>query len=409
MRALAKRLTPVLLLLICLAPWRGALAAPEDGLPGGAAQGTQPDAAITEGVEHWMGGVDWSELETLLQGLPAEVRALWSGSGLQALTGELARSGVAGDAELTETLLPVLGELLRGESARLAGVAATLIGLSLVSGMTGALLTEQREGISGAAAFVCRCFTLTVVLSAFAAGAALALDCIRSICRCMELSTPVLMTLLTAIGGTASVGVFQPAMTLLAGGVCGLMETVVLPLVTCGGLLTLFSSLSPRMRLGELGALCRQTVKWVVGAATALYSAATALRGLTAAAFDGIAVRTAKYAAGSMFPLVGGLVTGSFDTVLGCAALVKNAAGITSILLCVSIAAVPLVRLCTTALMLRLTAALVQPVAQKEQVAMCRAGAEMLSGLLAACAAVTAMFIVTVGLIVGVGNAGLVG
>ncbi len=399
------RVCLLVLAALLLTPAARALAEPEDQ-----AQDAQADAAISEGVEAWMADIDWAELETVLQSLPEEVRTLWNGYDLKKLAGEIALSGADDNADVLGGLLaPMLLKLLRGEGARLAGVAATLIGLSLIGGLTGALMAEKKDGVQGAAAFVCRCFTLTVVLSAFAASAALAVECVRGVCGCMELVTPVLMTLLTAIGGTASVGVFQPSMTLLISGVAACMESIVLPLVVCGGVLSLFNSLSERVRLGEMGDLCRQVVKWVVGVVTTLYSAVTALRGMTAAAYDGIAVRTAKYAAGSMFPMVGGLVTGSFDTMLGCAGLVKNAAGVTSILLCVSVAAVPLVRLAATMLLLRLTAALVQPVAQKEQVAMCKTGADMLSGLLAACAAVTVMFIVTIGLIVGVGNAGMVG
>ena len=247
------------------------------------------------------------------------------------------------------------------------------------------------------------------MLSAFSSAAALAVTCVDGVCRCMELVTPILMTLLVAMGGTVSAGVFQPAMSLLAGGVAVGLKSVVLPLVTCGGVVSLVSGLSPRVRLGELGKLCRQAVKWSIGILTTLYTAATALGGMTAASYDGVAVRTAKYVSGGMFPMVGGLLTGSFDTVLGCAGLVKNAAGLTAILLCVSVVLAPMLRIGITMLMLRLSAALVQPVAQKEQVAMCTLGAEMLSGLLSACAGIMAMFLVTLGLVVGVGNVGIAG
>ncbi len=371
----------------------------------------EADAALAEGVESWLSNVEWEELDAILNALPPEVRTLWEGRSLRSIAQEIALSGTeGGGAETVEDqLLPWVGRMVQSECARLAGVAATLIGLALIGGLTGALLPGKKESVGAAAAFVCRCFTLIVVLSAFGSSAALAVECVGSICQCMELINPVLMTLLTAIGGTASVGVFQPSMTLLASGVAASLESVVLPLVVCGGVLSLFDCLSERVRLGEMGALCRQAVKWIIGIVTTLYTGVTALRGMTAAAYDGIAVRTAKYAAGSMFPMVGGLVTGSFDTVLGCAGLVKNGAGVTAILLCLSIAAAPLLRLTASMLLLRVTAAIIQPVAQKEQLAMCKTGADMLSGLLSACVAVTAMFVVTIGLVVGAGNVGMVG
>ncbi len=369
------------------------------------------DAAISDGVETWMSGVDWEAFERLISGLSEETRALWNGKSMQALTEELALSGASGEGGAWEKWpLSAIGRrMLADAGANLAGTVATLLGLALLSALSTALMDGGKDGVHSVATFVCRCFTLSVVLGAFASMAKLCDTCTKQLCACMELASPVLMTLLAAVGGTASVGVLQPSMALLSGSVAISIRTIVVPLILCAGVLAMFDHLSERIRLSEMSALLKSGIKWSIGIVTTLYTAITALRSMTAAAFDGVSVRTAKYAAGSMFPMVGGLIGGSFDTVLGCAGLVKNAAGLTTILLCVSVVAEPIVRIGIAMLLFRLTAAAMQPVADKNQVAMCRAGADMMAGLLSACAAIAAMFITTVGLAVAIGNAGMLG
>ena len=82
---------------------------------------------------------------------------------------------------------------------------------------------------------------------------------------------------------------------------------------------------------------------------------------MTAATYDGVTMRTAKYAASSLVPMVGGMVSGTMDTMLGCALLVKNAAGLAAILLTMSVVLMPVLRLVAQMFLLRLASALAEP------------------------------------------------
>ena len=184
------------------------------------------------------------------------------------------------------------------------------------------------------------------------------------------------------------------------------VQPVIVPLALCGAVLAVLDKLSERMRVSELAGLIQSASKWTIGALTTIYVAATSIRSMTAAAYDGIAVRAARYAAGSMVPMFGTLVSGTFDTMLGCAALVKNAVGVSAILLVAGTIAMPMLRLLAYQLILRLAAAIAQPLTGAGQAGMLRAGASMIGSLMSACLAVAVMFIMTLGLITGLGNAG---
>lgn len=363
------------------------------------------DASIADGVSAWLGKLDFSSWEDTFNALPDEVRELWSDVDVDSMIREYAETGTGASDGI---LVSVLSGLMKDELRRGSLTFAVLLGFCVLSGIVGAL-SSKGEGAGEAAGFVCRCFALTFVLTSFASMTGVCLDCIALLSRFMQLALPALLTLLTAIGGVTATGVFQPATVVLCGTVTGLMQTAVIPLSVIGGTFALLDRLTDRVRIGELSNLFKKLAKWLIGVISTVYVGATAIRGMAASAYDGITVRTAKYAASSLVPMVGGMVSGTMDTVLGCAALVKNAAGVTAILLAVSIAVTPLIRLAAGMLLFRASAAVGQPIADGRLPGMYHAAADMYSYLFAAMASVALMFILTVALITGLGNAGYLG
>lgn len=394
------RLLLLLASALCFVP-RGSHAASPDPSPS-----PLPDASLQNEVTKRLFSIDWSEIERIVSALPEEVRALWENRSAAELAERFALDGtLLGEDLALENGYKAALSLLLTERKRLSGLFCSLVGVSLLGAFCRAAAGEK-GGVSELAAFVSRCFTLTALLAAFLSCAGMARDCANTLGKLIEWVAPILLTLLTAMGCTAGVGVFAPTLSLLAGGVAGAMKTAVIPLALCGGVLGMFDALSERAVLGEMSALIKSAVKWVVGAVTTLFLGITGVRGMMASSFDRVSVRAARFAAGSAAPMVGSLVTGTFDTALGAAGLVKNAAGVTAMLFLSAVALVPLLRLAAYMLLVRLCAALIQPIADKKQVGMLRAGADMLSVLLSACVAVSIMFIVSIGLVTGLNNGG---
>ena len=265
------------------------------------------------------------------------------------------------------------------------------------------------QGVSDVAGFVCQCFAIGVAMTNFLVLANLARDCIERTSTFIQLSFPALLTLLTAAGGIASAGIFQPAMTILTGGVAFALQNLVLPVILMGGVMGMLNNLTGRVQLGQFFNLSKSVAKWMIGLISTLYFGVTALQGLTAGTFDGVSVRTAKFALDKMVPIVGGMVSGTVDTVLGCAVLVKNAAGVAAILIAFGVALVPLLRIGIGMLGFRLAAALTEPVADARIPKMLASFADVLTYLFAAAVSLSIMYMITVGLIMGAGNAAVGG
>ena len=98
-----------------------------------------------------------------------------------------------------------------------------------------------------------------------------------------------------------------------------------------------------------------------MGLCIAVFGLFLTLQGITAAHYDGIARRAAKYAIGNGIPIVGGFLSGGFDLAVAGSVLIKNSLGSLGIFLMISVLFEPIIMLVAVNIMLRLTAAITQP------------------------------------------------
>ena len=364
----------------------------------------QPPQEIVDGVQNALEGADVGGWNDTYSALPEDVRALWGGKDLYTLiSGYALGEGDFLGATVSETISNLFAALLPDVMPMLV----SLLAIAVLSGFLRAMSEAGMSGVNEIAGFVCQCFAIGVAMVSFLSLADLARDAIERTSTFVELAFPALLTLLTAGGGIASAGIFQPAMTMLCSGVSVALQTVVLPVILMGGVFGMLNNITGKVQLGQFFNLSKTIAKWMIGLISTLYFSVTSLQGLTAAAFDGVSIRTAKFALDKMVPIVGGMVSGTVDTVLGCAVLVKNAVGVAAILIAFGIVIVPLIRIGIGMLSFRLAAAVCEPIADARIPKMLSSLADVLTYLFAAAASLSIMFMITVGLIMGAGNAAI--
>lgn len=76
---------------------------------------------------------------------------------------------------------------------------------------------------------------------------------------------------------------------------------------------------------------------------------------------DGVMINAARFGVKSYVPIIGGYVSDGFDVVLAGCALVKNAVGMTGLLILLSVVVAPVGKLIAFDLILRFAAGVVEP------------------------------------------------
>lgn len=215
---------------------------------------------------------------------------------------------------------------------------------------------------------------------------------------------PVLTTALAAVGGTGSAAALQPAVTFAVTGATVVCRRICLPLTAAFLTFSLLGCMTDGWPLSRLSALCRTLCGAALGVGLTAFTGLMTVRGFTAAVKDGLTLRAAKFAADTLIPEVGGALSDTAESALAGALLVKNALGVTGMVLIGLFFLAPLTEICLSALLFRAAAAVTEPFADP-RMTRCLEAAGGAMGMLAGClTGVMAMFLVLAGQAVAAGG-----
>ncbi len=177
----------------------------------------------------------------------------------------------------------------------------------------------------------------------------------------MQIIYPIMLTLMAASGGTLSAAVCRPAVAFFCTTIVSVIKSVVFPIAITIILFSLSANLTKELKISKFTAFFKSINKWLIGICVSVFGLFFTLQGITAASYDGIVRRAAKYAIGNGVPIVGGFLSGGFDLAVAGSVLIKNSLGSMGIFLMISVLFEPLLLLISVNILLRLTAAITQP------------------------------------------------
>ena len=310
---------------------------------------------LQEEVQKLLEALDTEELEAYLATLPQ-----YEGGDLK----EMLASIVTGDFSLDySSLWQSVLALVWEEGKVMLPAFAVILAVTLLCGIlnsakNGFLKSTMTDIIHFAAYLSVGAVLLSVLISVLQAG----FSAIGSMQRQMQIIYPILLTLMAASGGAVSAGIYRPAVAFLSSAVCEMFTAVVLPTSVVVIVLTFVGRLSDEVRTSKLGDFFKSVNKWLIGLALGLLGIFLTVQGITAAQYDGISLRAAKYLVSGSVPIVGGFLSGGLDLVLAGSALIKNAVGSFAVFLLFGAILRPVLLFAASQLFLRLSAAVAEPV-----------------------------------------------
>lgn len=239
---------------------------------------------------------------------------------------------------------------------------ATVVAIAISGGMLQGLRpTSNSKSIQDVIHFVTYGIIVVIVLGVAVQMVSMTGNVITSINKQMNAIFPVLITLLTALGGSASISVYQPAMALLTGTIMNLFTHILLPLFIFSIIFSVVSNLSNTVKLDKFSSFFNSTFKWITGLIFTVFSAFVSIQGITAGSVDGISIKTAKYAIRSYVPILGSYISDGLSMIIASSSLIKNAVGAGGLLLLIATIISPLLKLIIFMLCLKLMAAIIEP------------------------------------------------
>ena len=346
-------------------------------------------------TEKQLDDLDFSDLETYIDNLESSVKDMFSGGFVSKVESLINGEYITGDSFLSSVFSLLWDGLLD-----FLPIIASIIAVSILGGMVGNLKPNTGgKSIGNIIHFVTYGIVIVFLGTTLVELIALTSKTLTSLKSLMDMIFPVLLTLLTAVGGSVSVGLYQPAIALLGNIFISLITYFLMPLFIFSIVFSIVGNLSNNVKLDKFVAFLQGTFKWSIGLLFTLFLGFITIQGISASAVDGLSIRTAKYTIKSYVPIVGGYVSDGLSIIMASSMLIKNAVGTAGLLLMLFSVISPVISLILFMLSLRFMAGIIEPVGDRKTANFVSDISKSMSMLIALIVAVSFMYMVMTGLI----------
>ncbi len=241
-----------------------------------------------------------------------------------------------------------------------------ILGLLLLLTVAGAVLGRLSEAFPGQDAarladLVVLAALIGVAVTSFGVAVSTVSGMIDQLVSLMEASIPAVVVLMTGSGAVTSAGLFHPLLMMAVNLIALATKGFVLPLVLLGVVVEVVSAWLPHFRLSQLASLLKQVAVFSLGGLLTVFLAVTAMENVAGRMADGLALRTGKFLANALLPVVGKMFSDAMDVVLRSSGLLLSALGMTVGMAVIVTVAFPIVKVLVMLLMFRLGAAGAEP------------------------------------------------
>ena len=360
------------------------------------------DLTLQEIVEKQQQNVDLSQLEAFMQEIDQDIKMILPELSFSQMIENFLKGNLNFDPQ--SLFQNIINFFMREVTVNLS-----LLGKLLVIAVLCAILQTLQSAFEEAtvarlAYFVCYLVVITLAISSFKIAINLGINTIDKMTEFMKLLLPVLLVLLTALGGLTSVALLQPFLLVFFNFLSAFTQNFIFPLILLTAILCIANNLSDHFKVSRLAGFFQQISKVGIGLVLTIFIGVISVQGIAGAVTDGVTLRTAKYMTGAFIPVAGSMLADTLDAVIGGSLLLKNALGLTGVLVLGVIIFFPLLKIIVLAVIYRLASALIQPLGDSLIANTLEKMSECLFLAFAAVAAVAVMFFMTITIIVGAAN-----
>ena len=357
---------------------------------------------LTNNVNDQLGNIDFGDLDDIANNLTNNDFNLFGTGSFTDMVGRILRGQFAEDyPNVFAALLSMMAGIITG----VLPMVVLIVAISILCGFVQTMRhTSGGDGVRDIIHFVAYAAVISIVLYAVVDVVATTGRTLGSMQRQMDVIFPILLTLMTSIGSTASAGVYQPAVVMLSSGVMQIFQLVVMPLFIITLVFSVVGNLSQSTRFDKFVSFFTSCFKWILGVAFTVFLAFLTIQGISAGTHDGISIRAARLTISSYIPYLGGYLSQGFDLIMASSILIKNAIGVAGLYLLFGVVMGPVVSIVVLGLGLKLAAAITQPIGDPRISNFLTSINKSFSMLLACIIGAAFMYFLTIGLVIMTGN-----
>lgn len=355
------------------------------------------ESELQDEIDKQLRNLDFQDVENVVAKLSENAKSLFASTSFV----EKLQCVITGQyIDSSETFLSAVLSIFWGGLKDYLPIVASIIAVSILGGMIANLKpVSNGKSVGNIIHFVTYGVIIIFLGTSLAEIVKITTSTLTTIKEMFDGIFPILMTLLTAVGGTVSVGIYQPAIALISNVIIFLITCVLLPMFIFSMVFSIVGNLSNNVKLDKFVSFLQSAFKWTIGLCFTIFLGFISIQGVMAGAVDGLSIRTAKYAIKSYVPVVGSYVSDGMSIIMASSVLIKNAVGGVGLFLLLSTVISPVLNLVIFMFSLKFMSAIIEPIGDKKCAIFIGDIAKSLSLLIGLLVAVAFMYLVLTGLV----------
>lgn len=307
---------------------------------------------------------------------------------------------ISGEIELSLSLLK--GMMLDQLAYEVSMSKSSMIHILLLS-MIAAIFHNfsgifHNSHVSEMSFYVLYMFLITICLESFRMLVTSATTGIGNLTEFLKLLGPIYFIAVAVAKGSVSSVAFYHLILILIYITEILIKSFLLPLVQVYMVIQILNHLSSEELLSKFGEFIHTIIVWVLRGFMAGVIGINVIQGMLNPAIDSVK-RSVLTRGGEAIPIVGNLVGGAAEVILGTAVLIKNGIGVAGAIICVAICIKPVVQMMIITLLYKVTSALLQPISDKRVIGCISVMADGTTLLLRILLTSCALFLISIAII----------
>lgn len=295
--------------------------------------------------------------------------------------------------------------LLLKEVKSVLGLSFSIIAIGIISALLKNLQEAfNAEGISEVAFYACYALMIVMLTKTFLISLDMAKDVITNVVEFMSKLLPVLVLMLGAAGGLTQAATMDPIILGATILIPQIYLNIIIPLILSSFVLQFANNMSNGSKLSNLCDITKKSTMWIQGIVITIFIGLLTVRGITASTIDAVTLKTTKFAIDNFIPIVGKSFSDAISSVAGYSLIIKNAIGSIGLIAIILIILYPIIKIVLSSIIFKLSASLLEPIADKRITKSIAAAGESLTLIMSCVLCVSLMFFILIAMMVQAGK-----
>lgn len=357
------------------------------------------ESELSDSVDEQLKDLDLSEIENNYNKLGEEDKALLGENSFVNIIKKLIN---AEDSDIYSNFLPYALSIIFEDLLSMLPYFAVIVAVAILYSLVGQMSGDK--SLNSIIHLVCFSTIAGVVVKIVFGLLTSATKAIVIVECQMEAIFPIILTLITAVGGAVTASTFQPFLALLTSGITKLFSSFLVPIFIFSIVFGVVGNLSKNVKLEKFSKFFTSLFNSIVGIVFTIFMAFLTLHGLTVSTVDTISIKTTKYAIKNYIPIVGSYLSDGVSLILASSVLIKNAIGVGGLIVLFLCLFSPIIQIIVVQLLLKLTSAILEPVCDKETPDFLYSISKSLNMLLVSLIAIGFMFLISLSILMCCSN-----